>query len=282
MTCGFQAFRALFYIEKLQRDFGRKSFLPKSPLLITVFITWQRNVLPRRIQKVLRWLRPAKGGNMENKNVFEKWYSLDQKEQNELIKDLEAQPDRKLDAMRAVLKSAWKSRWRSAVQAIRAIGYPDNAAALPELVIDQIGDRNSAGWAEAVQTLLEMPLNFVSEYIIWVLWDRGKTIPYWSSVAEGVCMMLSQIKADYALYCCPVLVYLLSEKNLPEDFDQSVLLDVLEVIPPQNIIYALPAFIDLAEQNAKDTSIGEQVRSLMTRFDENILEPYQKLIANIL
>ncbi len=217
---------------------------------------------------------------MEIDNIFEKWSSMKQEEQNMLINDLELQPDRTLDAMRAILKSAWKSRWKSAVQTIRAIGYPNNASALPELIIDQIGDRNSAGWEEAVQTLLEMPISFVCEYIIWVLWDRGKTISFWSPIAEGVCAMLGQVRGDYALYCCPVIVYLLDKGDLPEDFDKTMLVDILEGVTPENIAYALPVLIDLAEHNAKDTYIGGQIRSLINIFDENTLKMYRKVATN--
>lgn len=213
---------------------------------------------------------------------FEHWQDLSQEEQINTIKVLELQPERRLDALRATLKSSWKSRWLSAVQAIRAMGSPQNAAALPELLRDQIGERNAAGWEEAVQTVLEMPIEAVCEQIIWILWEREKTISSWSSVVEGICAMLNQVQGDYALYCAPILVALLSQEQVPEDLDKTMLLDILEGLPLEHLSSALPVFIDLAERYAKETPVGAQARSLIMQFDEKRRKPYQKILATVL
>ena len=61
---------------------------------------------------------------MENNSLFEPWHVFSQEEQSKYIAELESQPERRLDAMRAILKSSWKSRWLSATQAISCSGIP--------------------------------------------------------------------------------------------------------------------------------------------------------------
>ncbi len=218
---------------------------------------------------------------MTTDDLFKRWNSLTQEDQKRFIEDLEAKPDRILDTMRAILKSAWKSRWIFAVQTIRAIGYPHNIAAIPELIIDQVGDMNSEGRKEAIQTLLEMPPEVIVEYIVSILWDRGRTISYWASVVEGICYMLGEVRGEYALQCYPIAIYLLANDNLPGDFDKSSILDMLEAALPDNINYALPELLDLAAKNSKDTIVGKQVRSLIDRFDRDKLIPYRKVLNSI-
>ncbi len=200
-------------------------------------------------------------------------------EQDRIIEELEAQPDRAVDTARAILRSGFKRRWVSSVQLLRQIGYPHNKAALPELIVDQVGDINSSAWREAVQTVQEMPIEIVVPYLIKILFDRGQTISYWGAVAEGICTMLSQVKGAYALQCCPTLIYVLSREKLPDQFDRTTILDILAVVDTNTIVYALPVLIDLAKQEGRATYVGRQAHDLLDRFDRSMLTPYQSLFV---
>lgn len=95
----------------------------------------------------------------------------DEQRRREIIHDLAARADEALGALRSILKTNAKTLWSVAVHVIREIGYPQNTAAIPE-VVDQVSDRNSPAWQEAVQTLAEMEKQAVIPYVIQVIWDR--------------------------------------------------------------------------------------------------------------
>lgn len=217
---------------------------------------------------------------MEN-DVLKQLNGLSYERIEEIIRDLEAQGDQNLLAMRAILKVGFKDRWLSTVEAIRGIGYPQNKEALPELLLDQVGDRNSEAWHEAVQTILEMDAHFVDPYIIQVLLDEGRTIPYWAPIAEGLCIMVSNFPLSRILYLTPVLVYLLAKEALPGDFDKTTLLDALEKVPFEKIVYALPALIYVANADSdKNPCMNQQAKDILKHLDNDTLIPYLRLISN--
>src|SRR5690348_6084095 len=97
--------------------------------------------------------------------------SSEETKRQRIINDLAQHPHETLEAVTDMLKTAPKSRWKVAVQVIRAIGYPHNISAIPELIA-QIGDLNSPAWREAAQTLMDMGSQVIIPYLIEALLDK--------------------------------------------------------------------------------------------------------------
>jgi HEAT repeat protein len=136
-------------------------------------------------------------------------------------------PAETLEAVIDMLKTASKSRWRVAVQVIRAIGYPHNKPAISELIA-QIGDLNSPAWREVAQTLMEMGSQVVVPYLIEALLDKGKNLNYWPDEVAGICSLLTITPREYAVQCGPIINYLLGQETVFADLDPWYLLNVLK------------------------------------------------------
>ena len=190
------------------------------------------------------------------------------------------QGEQTLSFMREKLKRAPKPHWPCAVKVIRSFGAPVNEVAIPELVLDQVGDRNAPGRDEAVQTLFEMNQEKVLSQLISVLIDQGRTIPYWDSIAEGICAMLQEVPSIYSLQCIPALTYILGQ-NLEGDFDKSFVFDVLNEIEREKIPYVLPFVIEFA-LNEGNTELGNIAYELIVSFPEQIIAVYGNQIKLLL
>ncbi len=207
---------------------------------------------------------------------FDEAASADEQERKRIISELASHPDETLNVAKQILDGPFKSRWLVAVQVIRAIGYPSNASALPQL-IGQVSDINSAAWQEAVQTLVDMGKDVVVPHLIQAIWDRGRTNPYWAPAMEDICSMLLSVDRDYAVQCGPTIAYLLGDKQLPANLDRSLFLDVLQKISPDCAVYALPSLIDLV--HTQETSeLHNQIKKLIASFPNKALEPYKYLL----
>ncbi len=98
----------------------------------------------------------------------------DEETKQQIVHDLAAHPDETLESIRGVLTQPQKGRWRGAVQVIRAIGYPRNVPAIPELV-DQVSDLNSPARNESIQALTEMERSVVVPHLMKALLDSHQT-----------------------------------------------------------------------------------------------------------
>jgi hypothetical protein len=114
---------------------------------------------------------------------------MDAQEKERLIRELAQHPQETLGEAMRILGSLPKSRWKVAAQVIRAIGYPDNAAALP-LLIGHLSDPNWPGWDEVVKTLEEMGPQVVVPHLLLDFWQRDR-IQYWGDHLEGICFSLA-------------------------------------------------------------------------------------------
>jgi hypothetical protein len=200
----------------------------------------------------------------------------DEKTRQRIIQELVSKPNETIDEVRKILQTNAKRWWRVAVQVIRAIGYPRNAVAIPEL-IEQISDKNSPAWEEAVQTLVEMGAEAVVPSLIQAMVDEGQTNKHWVPAMEDMCAMLSYVDQEFADLCSPVIIFLLGQHDLPESLDLSLLLNVLETIDTARIGYAIPTLIDLVKREGI-SQIGKQTRTLIASFSQRALDPYRLLL----
>lgn len=205
--------------------------------------------------------------------------SAEETTRQRIIHDLSQRPDETLAAVIGMLKTAPKSRWKVAVQVIRAIGYPYNIPAIPELIA-QIGDLNSPAWREAAQTLMDMESPVIVPYLIEALLDMGKTINHWLDEVAGICSLLTITPREYAVQCGPVITYLLDQETILADIDPWYLLTVLEKIGADCGTYALPTLIDIVRREGT-SELGKQAQALITVYDSNQVKPYQRLLASL-
>ncbi|WP_220198991.1 hypothetical protein [Ktedonospora formicarum] len=75
----------------------------------------------------------------------------------------------------------------------------------------------------------------MTAHLIHVLLDQGKTIQDWEYYAEGLCSMLGKIPEVYASHCAPVIAWLLSQSDLPADFDRAYLFEALKTLSKDTI-----------------------------------------------
>ena len=200
-------------------------------------------------------------------------------ERARIIQELANHPDETLDAAIQILNHPKKVYWEVATQVIRAIGYPGNAEAIP-ILIAHVGDQNSLAWKEAVQALLDMGPRVVVPHLLLSLWDRDRHT-YWGSDVEGICSMLSEVDAQYAKQCGPLITYLLGRDDLPppRDLDRGFLLQVLEKIGNDCAEYALPTLIDFVGKEGT-SDVGMQAQRLIAAFSQEVLRPYTYLLAS--
>src|SRR5258706_8290593 len=158
-----------------------------------------------------RW--PVLGSVPMIGNALDEAAFSDKETKQRIIRDLAARPDEALESIRTVLTTPQKRRWGVAVQVIRAIGYPRNVLAIPELV-DQVSDLNSPARNESIQALTEMERSVVVPHLMKALLDSHQTREYWPDAIAGSCSMLARVGREYALACVPAVAYLLSQ-NIP-------------------------------------------------------------------
>ena len=204
----------------------------------------------------------------------------DEQTKDRIIRELANNPDETLAPLMNILQVGPKGLDRIAVRVIRAIGYPRNKSAMPQLIY-LIGDLNSPAWTESAQTLLEMGTESVVPVLIHVLLDRGKNIPYWRDTTEGICAMISgtDVNRDYASGCGPTIAFLLAQENLALeiDLDSSYLLDALKKIGEESAMYALPSLISLVQREGT-SELGKETQALIASFDATSLKPYKYLL----
>lgn len=203
----------------------------------------------------------------------------DEQQKVRIIRELTSHPDETLEAIIQILRHPG-ALGKIAIEIVRTIGYPRNESAIP-ILLGHVKDKNSYIWEEAVQTLADIGPDVVVPYLIQSIWDRTSHV-YWDDDVEGMCLMLTTLDRAYAVACGPTLVYILGRSDLPpdRDLDKGFLLDVLEKIGPDNVIYALPTLIDLASREGT-SDVGKQARRLIQSFSEEALEPYKFLLDAI-
>jgi hypothetical protein len=202
-----------------------------------------------------------------------------EEEQNRLIQELASNPDETLDMLIQVLQ-----RYNSyikknmAIKAIRLIGYPRNAPALPQL-IDYAIDGNSESCGEARQALIELGSAVVTPALLKALLGVSdeKRDHLWAYRIEDVCMYFRNLEPAYSISCIPALIYMLSLHDLPHHPDTLTLLDVLEQLGVTHAPYALPVLITLVQKEGGN-DVGQKAQALIASFPREVLEPYRLLL----
>lgn len=203
-------------------------------------------------------------------------YIEDEQEQTRIICQLACDPGA-LEVLVKALRQPSARRQTLAIRALRLIGYPRNAGAIPDLIL-HLGNLDFPGWDEVVQTLTDMGPGVVVPYLIEALWDGERHNIFWSSDVRGICEMLCRVDREYAVYCGPTIAQLLSREDLPISLDRGVLLDVLEKVGT-DYDYMLPMLIDLA-CIYRLSEIGERVMRFITSFHSEKLRPYRLLFTS--
>ena len=81
--------------------------------------------------------------------------------------------------------------------------------------------------------------------------------------------MLYEIDQEYALQCAPVLVFLLSQNDLPEGFDRTSAFDVLVKLSQETAQYALPGVIAFFLMQQANQSPEEAIKASLVRSGMN-------------
>lgn len=201
-------------------------------------------------------------------------------ERAEIIRALANTPDEALQGALDALAHSQKLVWEVAIELIRAIGYPKNALAISSLVA-YVGNSNAPGWEMAVKTLDDLNASITVPYIIAYLLEKDQH-QFWEDDVEGICLMLSRINKEVTKRCGPTIAYILGQASIhpSPDLDRGFLVEVLERIGSPDVHYALPALIDLANQEGA-SNIGRRARAFITSFSKQALEPYRQRLSTL-
>lgn len=212
------------------------------------------------------------------------FYWGDRQEGQRLMQQLASTPEETMKVLLESFKEAKLAKQAVAIRIMQMIGYPQNVAAIPELIY-HIGDPNLPGWEEAVWTLIEMGADVIMPHLLKAILSKeppyhrgeGKSLT-WSPDVEGICGLLLTAPQEYAIRCCPAITYLLS-RDEPKGPDIEMMLDVVEKAGIQQT-YVLPTLIALATKyHARDE--GKHAREMIFSFPQEILEPYQLLLTQL-
>lgn len=206
----------------------------------------------------------------------------DDRLQEQAIRELAAQSQEVLPALISIFNTLGDFEKAIAIRVLRAIGYPKNAAAIPQ-VVDALAAQNTFASNEAYQAVREIGLpEIIVPYFIEYLWGKGKnkqTIDWIDGVAS-LCSSLLGLGIEYIRMCAPVIVYL-NSLDLSEEFDRTFLLDVIEELSPTESSYAIPSLISLLHPK-KETVLGkyakEQAKKLLERYPASLLASYKRIL----
>lgn len=197
----------------------------------------------------------------------------DEQVRQQIIQELASHPSETIDAITKGYHR--KSRWKIAIQVIRAMGYPANSGAIPWLV-DHI-DRNSPAWAETVEAISELGPQIVIPHLMRAMWGVESRDSEWAYDVESICALLSALDKEFAVACVPIIIYLLSLRVDPRRLDPAFLLDVLEKAGADHTACAIPWIIDVWQRDSK-SDVGVQAQTFLTTFATGKLEPYQLIL----
>ncbi len=153
--------------------------------------------------------------------------------------------------------------------------------AVRRLVVDIVGDSNHIDRQQGIDVLVSYGAAAVVPTLIEVLLDRGRTVPWWDEVVEGVSRFLWDADAGFARPCAPALVHLLATAGNATSPDPIFLLDVLDLkVEIHDMSYAIPALLDLIASHAGD-EIASAAVHLLSRFSREQTQPYQRMVDEV-
>src|SRR5579883_1735833 len=158
---------------------------------------------------------------------------LNDGQKRELFAQLAIKAAELLPELERILASPDKEVWENAIKFIQYIGYPHNAALIPDL-IEHLVDGNWPGVRDAIEALKDIHAAIVIPFFIEVFLDQGRTRPHWASDVEGVALALHEMGEEYACSCVPSLLLLLGKGYNAIEPDPQYLLLALESAQIQN------------------------------------------------
>lgn len=197
-----------------------------------------------------------------------------------VLQALATHPEESLEMLLYVLSNPIKVWWEEAVKIVSAIGYPQNAPAIPLLVAHAcLG--NDLAEKEAIQSLVALGPKIVVPYLLEALWDEGQTSKYLSIKPEDIVWLLldSALGPEYLIPCGSMVSDILLRIPPTQPAFRRKFLQVLERIGPQCAIYALPALLNILRQE-RGSDLGVQIRKLIATFDQEALEPYMQILQD--
>jgi hypothetical protein len=208
------------------------------------------------------------------KDILEEIVSINETEKIAHLARLAETPETSLKELVNILQQPAKHLWPIALQAVHAIGYPQNSSVLP-LVMDHLVDGNWPGWDDAINVLTSVNPIILAPLFIEILLDRGKKREQWSDDVEGICAALPHMRKEYTIPCIPsILSLLISGLDEP---DPDFLLRALEHAEIQRYAYALPSLIHVLEVATRE-EIKAYAGSLIRLFPLEDLEFYKGIL----
>lgn len=201
-----------------------------------------------------------------------------------LIPQLAQYPQEVVPALVFVLARGLKEWWDIAIQTLERIGFPNNAIAIP-IVIVHASDYNDPALDDALHLLMAWGSERVVPYLLDALWDAGRSGRYyWArlwDIAE-LLLILLRFNRAYVLPCGPMVSLLVSRAAFEPTppIAVSLLLQVLETIGPECANYALPALLDLIQREGT-SELAQRARRLLASFDAAALDPYRLLMDSL-
>jgi hypothetical protein len=187
-----------------------------------------------------------------------------------------------LSELEQFLGSPLKNLRVVAVEIIRAIGYPQNAHALP-IMLDEFTDPNSPALYEVVHMLDDLEVKVANMYLLQLLGKyayNGNALAY-SEVLECVCswLVLRETKHVYAETVGPLLIATIDLWS-NDTYCRDSVLGTLESIGMSITNYALPGLLEVAWRE-KGSIWGRRVWIFINSLDPGFLVLYQLILNEI-
>ncbi|HEU5230018.1 MAG TPA: hypothetical protein VFU49_19515 [Ktedonobacteraceae bacterium] len=160
-------------------------------------------------------------------NALKQAIHASEEERVKIFANIAQTPETSLKELAALLQRPAKHVWSAALQVIRVLGYPGNAAILP-LVVEHLVDGNWPGWGDAIDVLRDIDPAVVAPLLVAIFLEQGKKREYWGSDVEGICMALVHLGKEYITPCIPSILFVLARRQGLDDPDPDFLLQVLE------------------------------------------------------
>lgn len=156
-----------------------------------------------------------------------------------------------------------------------------NDEEVKRLVVDVVGDSNHIDRQTGVDKLMDHGPTVAVPVLIEVLLDRGRTVPYWDDVVEGLCRFLWEADSRFAGPCAPAIVHLLATLGNVTSPDPIFLLDVLDTTEgTQDTSFAIPTLLDLIRSHKGD-EVASTALKLLNKYSREQLRQYQHMVDEL-
>ncbi len=156
-----------------------------------------------------------------------------------------------------------------------------NYDTLRMLIVDIVGDANHIRRQQGIDKLVGYGTEQVVPVLIEVLLDKGRSVPYWDSVVEGVSGFLQEADSSFTRPCAPAIVQILATVGNEKFPDPIFFLDVLDMkVDIPDLTYAIPTLLDLIRSHQGD-EVATTALHLLGKFSREQTQPYQRLLDEL-